>query len=580
MAGQARSWVLRTPDESIVREIREATGLSETASRILANRGIRDPLEAESFVRGTLKDLSPPFPMKDLDKASRRLVREGQEGGKILLYADYDVDGATGAACLFLFLSELFPEARVRIHQNHRTIDGYGLKPEHLDAAAADGVGLVVTVDCGVTDVEAIRHAAEAGMDVIVTDHHVPGDILPPAFAVLNPKQRDCPHPGKELAGVGVAFLLMCGVRRILREDGAFSGGGEPALRKYLDLVALGTVADMVPLRGDNRLFVKAGLEELRRRPRPGIRALLSVAGVDPQTVNEIDLAFRIGPRLNAAGRVGDSVRSSELLVSDCAERAARIAAELHVDNARRQREEERMLREADALLAAGPPVSSLPAIVLADPGWDPGILGIVASKIAERHRRPTALLRIEEGEAKGSLRSANGFPLLDALSGMAFLLTRYGGHMQAAGAVLPVGNLPAFREAMSLAAERFLAGREAAPRFEADARVRLGEIGRDFLDELDRLRPFGVGNEEPVLLAHGVRLLRSSAFGGDGRHLRAWISGDDRRFEAVAFHRSTLPAGPGAGMDILFTPQWTAFRGERSIRLRLVDARPSGPVP
>ena len=575
-----RSWFLRAPAESLVRGIRETTGLSETASRVLVNRGIVDPREAEKYFHATLSDLSPPFPMKDLEKASRRLVRAAREGEGILLYADYDVDGATGAACLFLFLSEVFPRAEVRIHQNHRAMEGYGLKAEHLDAAAADGVKLVVTVDCGVTDVEAIRRASSAGMDVIVTDHHVPGEVLPPAFAVLNPKQKGCPYPGKDLAGVGVVFLLMCGVRHLLREEGAFPGGDEPALRKYLDLVALGTVADMVPLRGDNRLFVKAGLEEIRHRARPGIRALLSVAGVAQQNVNEIDLGFRIGPRLNAAGRVGDSTRSSELLVSDCFDRAARIAAELHADNARRQREEERMLREASAALDAGPPVSSLPAIVLADPGWSLGILGIVASKIAERHQRPTVLLRIEDGEAKGSLRSANGFPLIDALSGMACLLNRYGGHMQAAGVALPVGNLPSFREALCLAAGRFASGRDVAPRIEADARVRLGEIDRDLMEELDRMRPFGVGNEEPVLLAQGVRLEKSSVFGGEGRHLRATISGDGSRFEAVAFHRSKLPTGAGGGIDILFTPQWTFFRGERSIQLRLVDARPPGSVP
>ncbi len=563
-----------------MRGIRDATGLSETASRILVNRGIADPLEAETYFHGTLSDLSPPLPMKDLEKASRRLVRAAREGGRILLYADYDVDGATGASCLFLYLSEAFPGADVRIHQNHRVVDGYGLKVEHLDAAAAAGVKLVVTVDCGISDVEAIRHAASTGMDVIVTDHHEPGEIPPPAFAILNPKQKDCPYPGKDLAGVGVVFLLLCGVRRLLQEERAFSGGGGPGLRKYLDLVALGTVADMVPLRGDNRLFVKAGLEEIRTRARPGIRALLSVAGVEQQNVNEIDLGFRIGPRLNAAGRVGDSLRSSELLVSDCFERAVRIAAELHADNARRQREEERILREATAALDAGPPVSSLSAIVLADSGWHLGILGIVASKIAERHQRPTALLRIEGGEAKGSLRSANGFPLIDALAGMAFLLNRYGGHMQAAGVALPVANLPSFREALSLAAGRFASGRDAATRIEADAQVRLGEIHGDLMAELDRMRPFGMGNEEPVLLAREVRVVKSSVFGEEGRHLRATISGDCRRFEAVAFQRSTLPTGPGGKIDILFTPQWSFFRGERSIRLRLVDTRPSGPGP
>ena len=566
---------MRAPDDSLVRAVGERTGLSEAVSRILVNRGISSPGEADRFLNGTLRDLSPPLRMKDLARASRRLIDAARRKEKILVYADYDADGATGAACLFLFLSEVFPGAAVRIHQNHRTVDGYGLKEEHLDAAAEGGVRLIVTVDGGITDVDAIRHASRAGMDVIVTDHHLPGDVLPPAFAVLNPKQEDCPYPEKDLAGVGVVFLLLCGMRAALREEGAFPEGGEPSLRKYLDLVALGTVADMVPLRGDNRLYVKAGLEEIRRRPRPGIRALLSVSGIIGQDVNETDLGFRIGPRLNAAGRVGESARSTELLVTESLDRALSIAAELSADNARRQREEDRILREAVAAVEAGPDPSSVHSLVLADAGWHPGVLGIVASKIAERYHRPAVLLRIEGDEARGSARSADGFPLVDALSGLSHLLTRYGGHAQAAGVALPAGNVGALREGLERAAGEYASGRGASPSIEVDARVRFGEISRDLMDEFDRLRPFGNGNREPVLLAENVRLARQSLFGGEGRHLKADLAGDGISFEAVAFHRTDLPVGPGGSLDILFAPQWSVFRGTRSIRLRLIDARP-----
>ncbi len=513
--------------------------------------------------------------MKDLEKASRRLVDAARGAEPILVYADYDADGATGAACLVLFLTEQFPGADVRIHQNHRTVDGYGLKKDHLEAAARNGVKLIVTVDGGVTDEEAIRWASGAGIDVIVTDHHLPGEVLPPAFAILNPKQKGCPYPGKDLAGVGVVFLLMCGIRRLLQEDGTVPGGDGPSLRKYLDLVALGTVADMVPLRGENRLFVKAGIEEMRRRARPGIRALFSVSGIRQENVNEIDLAFRVGPRLNAAGRVGDATRGSELLVTDDFGRALRIAEELHTDNAWRQREEERIMREAKAALESGEPLSSLSAIVLADAGWHPGILGIVASKIAQRYHRPSVLLTIDGDEARGSLRSADGFPLVEALSGLSHLLTRYGGHTQAAGIALPAGNLPAFREGLDRAARTYASGRAGVPRVEVDARVPLCEISGRLMEELDRMRPFGMGNEEPVLLADNVRVRKQSLFGGEGRHLKAELSADGRRLEAVAFHRSELPLGPDGSLDILFTPQWTFFRGERSLRLRLIDARP-----
>ena len=572
-----RRWLLHRPEESLVRDIRGKTGLSDTASRILVNRGVLLPRDADTFLNGTLRDLSSPFRLKDLEKASLRLVESARKGERILVYSDYDADGSTGAACLVLFLSELFPTADVRIHQNHRIADGYGLKKNHLEAAARNGVKLVVTVDGGITDVEAVRYASEAGLDVIITDHHEPGEILPPAFAILNPKQRDCPYPGKEIAGVGVVFLLLCGMRRVLREEKAFRAGDEPVLRKYLDLVALGTVADMVPLRGDNRLLVKAGLEEIRHRARPGIQALLSVAGIPQDNVNEIDLAFRVGPRLNAAGRVGDATRGSELLLTDSVARALRIASDLNADNARRQREEERILREAISAVESGPPLSSLASIVLADPGWHPGVLGIVASKIAHRYNRPAVLLWIEEEEAKGSLRTAGGFPLVDALASLSPLLTRYGGHMQAAGVALPVAHLAAFREGFDRSAREYASGRDGIPRVGIDAMIRLDEISRSFMEELERLRPFGMGNEEPVLMARNVSVRKCSLFGEGGRHLKAELSGDDRRFEAVAFHRTELPAGPDGLLDILFTPQWSVFRGDRTVRLRLVDARPSG---
>jgi single-stranded-DNA-specific exonuclease len=574
-----RGWTLRTPDEGAVRAIREHTGLSDISARILVNRGVTDPDGAGTFLAGTLRDLASPFLMKDLDKAAGRVIEAGRRNEPVLIYADYDADGATGAALLQLFLSEAFPGLPVRIHQNHRVQDGYGMRPGHLDAAAAGGVRLVITVDCGISDAEAVRHAAARGMDVIVTDHHFPGDALPPAYAVLNPRRPDCPFPEKELAGVGVAFMLACGVRARMRDAGAFRGeGDEPNLRRYLDLVALGTVADMAPLRGDNRLFVKAGIEEIRLRPRPGIRAVLSVAGISPDAVTEADLGFRVGPRLNAAGRVGESRRSSELLVTGSAETAQRIASELHADNARRQREEDRMLREAEGALSPGPPPEELGAIVLADPGWHLGVLGIVASKLAERYVRPTALLVVEEGEARGSLRSADGFPLLDALSRLSPLLSRYGGHSQAAGVALPAGNLGAFREGLSRIAAEYARERGGTPRTEVDARVRLAEVTDRLMDEFDRLRPFGMGNARPLLVARNLKVESRAVFGGRGQHVRMEVRDGNRRFEAVAFHASAIAAERGGAVDLFFSPERAVFRGNRSIRLLVRGALPARP--
>lgn len=517
--------------------------------------------------------------MADLEKAANRLIEAGTRNEPVLIYADYDADGATGAACLFLFLMKTFPSLPVRIHQNHRVQEGYGLRPGRLEAAAAEGIRIVVTVDCGISDIEAIRLTEALGIDVIVTDHHLPGPEIPPAYAVLNPKRRDCGFPEKEMAGVGVVFTLVRGILRLLHGPSSSRPDADDDLRSYMDLVAVGTVADMVPLRGDNRILVKAGIEEIRKRPRPGMNALLTVAGVEPENVSESDLGFRIGPRLNAAGRVGESRRSSDLLVCGSTETADRLAAELNVDNSRRQREEERILRSAEGAISSGPPLSTMGAIVLADPEWNLGVLGIVASKLAERHFLPTVLLRVEGDLASGSCRSVDGFPLVDALERLSHLLSRYGGHSQAAGLALPVGNLPAFREGMGRIASRYASGRGAVPSIPVDALVRLGDISTAFMEELERIRPFGMGNEEPVMLARGLQVNRQSVFGPGGQHIKFEVSEDRSRFEVVAFRRNSLPADRGRRVDLLFTPQRVFFRGKRSVRLLLRDVRPHDPA-
>lgn len=570
-----RQWFLRSPDEAVIREIARRTGLSPTSSRVLANRGLTDPNAVDHFLADGLTELSVPFEMLGLDKAARRIAGAVIRREPLLIYADYDVDGATGAAVLYLFLRDLFPDLPVRIHQNHRIVDGYGLKAEHLAPAAAEGCRLVVTVDCGISDISAIREAASNGMDVIVTDHHLPGSELPPAYVIVNPKQVDCGYPGKELAGVGVVFMLLYGIRRVLREAGVFESLPEPDLARYLDLVALGTVADMVPLLGDNRIMVRSGLAEIRRNPRPGIAALMMLSNIQADSVNETDLGFRLAPRLNAAGRLGDSNRSAALLVTADLSEASRLAQELQAENIRRQKEEERILKEVEARLAEGSGVGDdVGAIVLADPNWHLGVLGIVASKIVDRYFRPVVLLSIDGSQATGSCRSVPGFPIVDALDGLAPLLTRYGGHSQAAGISLPVVNLPALREGLSAAALAAASGGAAAPPIEVDAEVRLSDVTFGLIDEWDRLRPFGMGNREPVLRADRLRVNRIRPFGPDGRHMNFEVESNGCRFEVSAFNRSAARVSPGALVDLLFTPQLSLFRGNRSIRLLMRDLR------
>ncbi|OIP33902.1 MAG: single-stranded-DNA-specific exonuclease RecJ [Deltaproteobacteria bacterium CG2_30_66_27] len=570
-----REWILLAPDSAAVRELSTRHGLSHAASKVLVNRGIVDARDVERFLSGTLSDLPDLSLLKDVYKAARRIAAAGSRNEPVLIYADYDADGATGAACLYLFLKRVFPSLPVRIHQNDRQKDGYGLRTHVLAPAAREGFRLVVTVDCGISDVAAVREAAREGVEVIVTDHHLPGETVPEAFAIVDPMQPDCPFPGKEMAGVGVAFLLVCALRKVVREMGGFARLPEPPLRPYLDLVALGTVADMAALRGGNRLLVREGLREIRKSPRPGIEALFEASGVPYAAATETDLGFRVGPRLNAAGRVGDSTRSSRILVSESRVDAGHLARELNEDNALRQREEERIVVAVEAALAAAGEIP--PAIVLSDPAWNAGVLGIVASKVLERYGRPVVLLQEEDGAVKGSCRSVEGFHIVSALSRLSHLLTRYGGHAQAAGLALSLEHLDAFRRGLEGIADRHARETPFVRRRMIDARLRVDEITPDLLSDLDRLRPFGAGNEEPLFLLPNIRVAGISRMGAGGRHLRFAVEEDGRRLSGVAFHREGIPIDAAGRSDLLFSVQENVYRGAHSLQLLLKDARAPG---
>jgi single-stranded-DNA-specific exonuclease len=570
-----REWTLLSPDPSLVVELSARHGLTPPGAKALVNRGISGHREAEAFLQAPLADLPDLWLLKDLDKAVDRIVEAGTRGEAVLIYADYDADGATGAACLYLFLQEVFPGLRVSIHQNDRLRDGYGLRERILAEAAGAGVRLVVTVDCGISDLEPIAAASRAGLDVVVTDHHLPGDALPDAVAVVDPHRRDCPFPGKDLAGVGVAFLLACGVRSRLRDRGLFGAKPEPSMRRFLDLVALGTVADMAPMAGGNRPLVREGIREIRREPRPGIDALFSVSGASAAEATETDLGYRVGPRLNAAGRIGDSSRSSRILVSTSREESARLARQLNEDNGRRQREQEKILAAAVAGIELS---AELPqAIVLSAPGWHNGVLGIVASKILDRYGRPVVMLREEAGEATGSCRSLDGFPIVSALSELSHLLTRFGGHSLAAGVALPLENLERFRAGLSGIAARHAETSPFQLRRLIDAEIAVRDIGPALLSDLERMRPFGTGNPEPLYLLRNVTVARTARIGGTGQHLRFDLEEGGHRVEGVAFHRDAIPAAADGRSDLLVAVQENVYRGARSLRVLLRDARAAG---
>ena len=427
-------------------------------------------------------------------------------------------------------------------------------------------------MDCGITAVNEAQFCHEQGIDLIIVDHHIPGELVPNAVAIVNPLQVGCNYPFKSLAGVGVAFNLLIALRRALREDGQFAAGGEPDLREYLDLVAMGTIADVVPLIGQNRMYAIHGLRQISVSAKPGILALKQVAGITGD-VSCGQVGFRLAPRLNAAGRIESAVPGVELLLSDNKNEAMTIATELDAANTERQAIERSIFSEAIKMLEDSEDYLIKRSIVLASETWHQGVIGIVASRMVERYHRPTLLIAItDDGMAKGSGRSIPGFHLLDALSSCATLLERFGGHQYAAGVTLAAGNIAAFAEIFEIEASKRLTEEDLLPQLCIDSEVKAGDVTAELALELKRLGPFGSGNPEPVLLMRAVKVIEQRVV-GEG-HLRLRLSCDRYLFNAIAFRM----AGKGLQgvIDIAFFPELNEWNGKTSLQLRIKDIRPA----
>jgi single-stranded-DNA-specific exonuclease len=547
-------------------------GISSLAARILQNRGISSAEEAKKFLYPTLSDLPDPFTMKGMEKAVRRIVQALGHREKITLFGDYDVDGTTATAVLLLFLQEA--GASVDFLLPHRIKEGYGLNLEAMKKIRASGTRLLITADCGISNRAEIEYAGEHGMDVIVTDHHEVPEDLPPALAILNPKQKDCPYPCKGLAGVGVAFNLIIGLRSLLRKEGFFQEGNGPNLKEYLDLVALGTVSDVVPLVGANRILVKFGLEELSRGHRPGVMALKEVSGMENGPVDTVGINFRLAPRINAAGRLDDARDVIHLLTSKDPERTRRIASHLNELNASRQRIEEKILTEARGMIQSREPEEARRSIVLASLEWHPGVIGIVASRLTEEYHCPTILIALKENRGKGSGRSIDAFPLYEGLKACQSWMEAFGGHAQAAGLVIRAECIPDFARAFDEVVAARLKEDDFLPCLTLDAVTSLEHLQEPFLSELDLLAPFGTGNPEPVLALENLSVL-SSKLVGKG-HLRVRLREGQRVREAIGFGMGARHPLSGEGMKMAFSPQINLFQGNRSLQLRIIDLQPA----
>ncbi len=575
-----QKWKIASADQRLVNGLVKDAGIPEGIATFLVLRGISMPDQALDHLSPRLAMLSDPFLMKDMDRAVERLLIAVRRREKIGIFGDYDADGVTSSALLYLFFREL--GCGTEVYMPHRENDGYGMNAAGIDMLASAGCRLIITVDCGITSDREVRYARDSGIDVIVTDHHEPGSILPDALAVLDPKRPDCSFPFNQLAGVGVAFCLIRALRTALHKRGFFTDElPAPNLKKYLDLVALGTVSDVVPLLGENRILVSFGLQEVTKSARPGIKALKRVSSVDG-TVSSTLLAFRLGPRINAAGRMAHAETAFRLLTTDDEQEAMLLASELDSLNSERQAEERQILREATEMIKE---MEGQDAYVLASENWRSGVVGIVASRIMERVLRPVILLAVDGEEAVGSGRAPETLDLFGLLDECSQWLHRFGGHRAAAGMKLSVSDIPFFHRALKEAASARIRDMDFAPLLELDARVSVEQLANPaFADMCEQLEPFGAGYSAPLFALHGfsVRDVRTMGRGhlkvildasnGSASGLRGMksLSG----VEIVGWGHGDKADLPWEELEVACEPGINVWNGRRVLQLRLMDAR------
>ena len=552
-------WNVQQPQMSAVNALVSA-GYSPLSAMILSSRGMASQADAHNSLRCDAS-MPDPFLMTDMDLAAGRVGLAMTRGEKIAVFGDYDVDGITSTCLLTAFLRQ--QGADVVSYIPGRLEEGYGLNPIAIHQLHGEGVQLIITVDCGITAVNEAQLCKELGIDLVITDHHECKDILPEAAAVVDPHRPDCGYPHDNLCGVGVAFKLAS----------ALCGCQETVLSSYADMVCLGTVADVMPLVGENRVFVERGLQSLRKTHRPGIAALMAECNCDPATISASSIGFILAPRINAAGRIGQIELAIQLFLTEDPQEATRLAKALCELNRQRQTVESEIFQQAVSML----PSNKQPeAIVLAEESWHQGVVGIVASRIAEEYCCPTFLICLDGEHGKASSRSYGGFNLFASLTSLSHLLESYGGHELAAGFTIHRDQIPAFRQAIcQIAADYYEAS---GPRtvLEADCTVTPELLTIRGIDALSALEPCGNGCPKPVLVMENLTIDRISLI-GNGRHMRLRLRQGHHTLNAICFSATPQSASiePGDVVDVAFQPQVNEFRGERSVQLNIMDIRP-----
>ncbi len=537
------------------------------------NRGIADMAAAKSFLTPRLGELTDPSLLIDMEPAVDMIVRTMAQGENITIYGDFDADGLTSTALLMNFFLSF--GAPVSYYIPDRFQEGHGLNPAAVTKIARERRGLMITVDCGTSGQEELILASDLGLKTVVTDHHqVPARFLP-VCPVVNPHRKDSDFPFRDLAGVGLAFFLAVALRRALRERGWFRKNREPDLKSYLDLVALGTVADMVPLLEQNRILVSRGLEEIKTSRWPGIQAIQEISKVEPSQITCYDLAFKFAPRLNASGRMGQAEKGVRALTTLDQNLALALAGQLDTLNLRRQTIEQEILEKIEQTFLSAIDLKDRRTLVLSGKGWHRGVLGIVASRLKEKYHRPVVVLNIENGIAFGSGRSIEGFDLYGAFLKLEHLLGKYGGHKRAAGLTLKARDIPAFIEEMEGLARETLSHEDLRPIIEADAAVTLAEWDSAALREIEGLAPFGQGNPDPLFYTRAVEVVESRIVGE--KHLKLKLRQERVTREAIGFGLAEKHPLAGKFIDMIYTPEINHWQGFERIQLKIIDLEDTG---
>ncbi len=560
-----KRWILKDVPECDISELTKELKISKLLAKILVSRGLREPLSVLKFLKPKLTDLHDPFLMKDMDKAVDRVLVAIDKKEKITVYGDYDVDGITSTAILYNFLSKL--GGNIDCHIPDRSGEGYGLSIKTLNEIINSGTKLIISVDCGVSALEEVDFVNKNNSEIIITDHHRCSDSLPNAYAVVNPHREDCEYPFKNLAGVGVAFKMITAICMRLDSKNDYL--------EHLDLVALGTVADVVPLVDENRIIVKHGLELINKTKNIGLKKLLDGCDMASKNVTAYNVAFILAPKINAAGRIGDATRAVNLFIGDNEDDAKKIVSKFLEENRYRQETENKILKEAIQIIEKDNFQKSKKILILQKEGWHDGIIGIVASRIKEIYHKPTILISIKKGVGKGSGRSVEGVNLFEALSDSSELLENFGGHELAAGLSIKIENIELFDKKINAYADKYAEEDFLIPKVKIDAKIEKSEFCKNNVTEIAQMEPFGAGNPAPVFIFNNFAI-NSIINVGDNKHLKIRLRQDDFYIESIGFNMGYLrdEFTYNDSIDAVFGLEINSWNSNETLQLNLKDIR------